>query len=100
MGFFTEFSINYDPHHVISNGRWDLKRKPFEHDEVARLEEAANWSDYPHETKKDTDMREGSTSSLKEITSLHPSTSNLVSMAEKIATLASYSEKIPIREIF
>ena len=65
MGFFTEFSINYDPHHVISNRGRALKRKPFEHDEVARLEEATNWSDYPHETKKDTDMREDSTSSVK-----------------------------------
>ena len=56
MGFFTEFSINYDPHHVISNRRRALKRKPFEHDEFVGLAKAANWFDYPHETQKDTDM--------------------------------------------
>ena len=98
MGFFTKFSINYDPHHVISNRGGALKRKTFEHDEVARLEEAANWSDYPHETKKDTDMREGSNSSVKEITSLHLGTFNLVSVAEKIMPLGSYSEKTNKRD--
>ena len=64
-GFLAEAAINYDPHHVISNRRQALKRKPFEHDEVDGLEEAANWSNYPHETQKDTDMHEGSASSLK-----------------------------------
>ena len=63
------------------------------------MEEAANWSNYPHETKKDTDMREGSTSSVKEITSLHPSTSNLVSVVEKITPLGSYSEKTNKRDL-
>ena len=75
-----------------------MKRKPFEHDEVARLEEATNWSDYPHETKKVTDTREGSTSSVKEINSLHPSTSNFVLVAEKITPLGSYSEKTNKRD--
>ena len=34
MGFLIESSINYDPHHVISNRRHAMKRKHFEHDEV------------------------------------------------------------------
>ena len=29
MGFLIEAAINYDPHHVISNRRQALKRKPF-----------------------------------------------------------------------
>ena len=48
--------MNYDPHNVISNRIQALKRKPFEDDGVARLTEATNWYDYPHETQKDTDM--------------------------------------------
>ena len=65
MGFFTEAAINYDPHHVISNKRQALKRNHFEHDEVVGLAEAANWSYYPHETQKDTDIQGGSTYSIK-----------------------------------
>ena len=75
-----------------------MKWKHFEHDEVVGLEEATNWSDYPHETQKDTDMQEGSNSSVKEITSKHPGTSNLVLVAEKITPLASYSEKTNKRD--
>ena len=63
--FLTKVAINYDPHHVISIKRKDLKRNPFEHFEVSRLAEVANWSDYPHETQKDTDMQEDSTSSVR-----------------------------------
>ena len=47
MGFLVESSINYDPHHIISNRIQANKNKPFEHSEVARLYEAANWMDYP-----------------------------------------------------
>ena len=65
MGYLKKNAINQDPRHVISNRRQALKRKPFEHDEVVGLAEAANWSDYPHETQKDTDMQEASTSSVK-----------------------------------
>ena len=58
MGFFTEIVVNYDPHHVISNIRKSLKRNHFEHEEIVGLEYAANWSDYPKGTPKDTDMQE------------------------------------------
>ena len=56
MVFLTEATINFNPHRVISNRIRALKRKPFEHDKVARSAEVANRSDYPHETQKDTDM--------------------------------------------
>ena len=47
MGFPTEDSINYDPHHIISNIRKANKNDPYEHHEVAGLLEATNWSYYP-----------------------------------------------------
>ena len=47
LGFPIEDSINYDPHHIISNRRKANKNKPFEHHEVVGLLEAANWSEYP-----------------------------------------------------
>ena len=62
--------MNYDPCHVISNKRQDLKINPFEHDEIFGLAEAANWFDYPKETQKDIDMQEDSNSSIIQITSL------------------------------
>ena len=56
MGFLTEDSINYDPHHVISNRRKYLKRNLFEHEEIVGLEDVTNWFDYLKEARKDTDM--------------------------------------------
>ena len=34
MGFLVESSINYDPHHIISNRIQANKNKPFEHSKV------------------------------------------------------------------
>ena len=84
MGFLTEAAINYDPHHIISIKRQVHKRKPFEHFEIAILQEAANWLEYPHEVQRDVDMQKYSTSSVREVTSPHPGTSILVLVAEKI----------------
>ena len=93
MGFLIENSINYDPHHVISSRRQTLKRNPFKHFEFEGLSEATNWSHYPHETQKDIDIHEDSTSYVREITSPWPGISNLVSVAEKITPLSSCSER-------
>ena len=41
-GFDMEASIDYDPHHIISNRLQEKKRNPFKHIEVARLVERAN----------------------------------------------------------
>ena len=37
MGFSVEVSINYEPHHIISNRRQANKNKPFEHFELVGL---------------------------------------------------------------
>ena len=89
MGFFTEPAVIYDPHQVISNRIQALKRNNFDIEEIARLEEDTNWSNYPKETQKDNDMHEDSNSSVKEITSLNPGTSNLVLTTKKVTRLAS-----------
>ena len=92
MGFLTKLAVNYDPHQVISNIRKSLRRKPFEHEEIVGLVDAINWYDYPKETRKDTDMQEDSKSFVKGITSLNPSTSNLVLAVEKVTPIAICSE--------
>ena len=56
MGFLVEASINYDPHHVISNRRQANKNKPFEHYEVVGIYEQANWMDYPKDIKDGKNM--------------------------------------------
>ena len=84
MGFQTEVSIIYDPHHIISIRRQANKKNPFEHFEVADLFETAKWLDYPHETHGDVNMQEDSTSSVKEVISLQLGTSNLVLTAKNI----------------
>ena len=65
MGFPTDPTINYDPHHVISNRRKDLKRNPFEHEEIVGLADVSNWSDYPKEAPKYVDMQEDSNSPIR-----------------------------------
>ena len=57
MGFETDVSINYDPHHIISIRRQVNMNKTFEHYEATGLFEIANWLDYPHKTQKDVDMQ-------------------------------------------
>ena len=77
MGFPTEAFINYDPHHIISIIRQVNKNNPFEHFEVAGLSKTANWLDYPHETQGDVNMQEYSTSSVKEVSSVHVGASSM-----------------------
>ena len=93
MGFLIEPAINYDPFHLISSRRQALKRKPLEHDDIVGLTQVANWFDYPKETPKDIDMQEGSTSSVREISSLQPDTSKLISIAENIASFGQSFRK-------
>ena len=62
MGFSMEDSVNYDPHHIISNRRQVNKNKRFEHFEVVGLSEAANWIDYPNDSNDGDDMQEDSLS--------------------------------------
>ena len=93
MGFFIEPAVNYDPFHLISNRRQALKRKPLEHEDIVVLTPFANWSNYPKETPKDTDMQEDSNYSVRDISSLHPNTSKLISAAENITPLGIHSER-------
>ena len=81
LGFETEAAINYDPHQVISNKRKSQRGKPFKHEEVVGLEEAANWSNYPKETPNIVDLDEDSSSPMGEVFSLFPDISNLVAAA-------------------
>ena len=92
MGFRIELAVNYDPHHVISNRRKSLKRNPFEHEDIVGSTDVANWLDYPKETHKDTDMQEDSNSFVREITSLNPDTSKLISTAENITPFSNHSK--------
>ena len=45
MEFPTEPTVEYDPHHVISNRKKDVKGNSFKHKEVVGLVEVANWDD-------------------------------------------------------
>ena len=62
-GFAMEATINYDPHHIISNRRQANKNKPSEHVDVAVLVEKVNYMEYLRETSCDEDMPENSASS-------------------------------------
>ena len=97
MGFFTKPAVNYDPHHVISNIIKSLKRKPFEHKEIVGLADVGNWSDYPKETPKDTDVQEDSNYYVREIYSLLPNISKLILAAENITSLSRQSERTNIK---
>ena len=56
MGFSLEQAVNYDPHQIISKRRKAHKCKPFEHTEILRLMEAANWDYFPTPTLMDTSI--------------------------------------------
>ena len=53
-----EVSVNYDPHHIISDRRQANKNKPFEHSKVAGLSEAVKWIYYPKDNNNGEDMQE------------------------------------------
>ena len=53
MGFYLEQAANYDPYEIISKRRKAHKCKPFEHTEIPRLREVANWDDFPNSTMMD-----------------------------------------------
>ena len=65
MGFSIEPTINYDPHHVISNRRKALKRKLIKHEKIVVLADVANWSNYPKEAPKYVDTQEDSNSPIR-----------------------------------
>ena len=51
MNFKTNFVVNYDPQHAISQRRKMKKNKAFEHQVVEGLVERVNWLDYPSPMK-------------------------------------------------
>ena len=93
MGFLVNASINYDPHHLISNRRHANKNKPFEHFEVAGLSEEASWMDYPKDIKNGGNMQEYSLSSAPENNSPQHDISSIVVAATQITPLASFFRK-------
>ena len=94
MGFLVEYSINYDPQHVISNRRHANKNKPFEHFEVAGLSEEARWMDYPKDIKNGGNMQKDSLSSTLGNTYLEHDLSSIVAAATHVTPLTSFfSEK-------
>ena len=74
------------------------KINPFKHEEIVVLEDDANWSDYPKESPKDIDMKEDSNYPIREVVSLFPNISNLISTDENITPLASHSERTNKRD--
>ena len=92
MGFPTEVSINYDPHHIISNIRKANKNNPFEHHEVAGLLEATNWLELPQKKQGNDGVEEDATSPMQGNNSPPPGTSSLGPSAEKVTPLASVSK--------
>ena len=62
MVFSVESSINYDPHHIISDRRKANKNKQFEHFEVAGLSKVENWIDYPKDINNGENIQEYSLS--------------------------------------
>ena len=98
MGFQTDVVVNYDPHYIISIRRRVNKNMPFEHNEIAGMEESVNWIDYPHETQRDADMQEDSTSSVKEVSSTQPDPSSIVPTSKRITLVGSCSERTNKRD--
>ena len=93
MGFLTEPAVEYDPYHVISNKRKDVKRKPFKHEEVVGLAEAAHWNDYPKSNPKGTNREEYFDPSVRDITSPMPDISDVVMAATDVNPLANWSNR-------
>ena len=56
MGFLVEATVNYDPHHVISDRIQANKNKPFEHSEVVGLSEV-DCMDYPKDINNGENMQ-------------------------------------------
>ena len=100
MGFQTDVSINYDPHHIIYIVRQINKNKPFENNEIAGIPKTANWLDYPHETRRDVDMQDDFTYSVKEVSSLQTSPSSMVPAEERITPITSCFEKTNKRDLY
>ena len=98
MGFSLGASINYDPYKVISKRRQANKNKPFEHIEVSRLKEAANWEYYPNITPYNITMEQDSVSSIPRNNSPPMDPSNIVVVAGNISSLISFSGNSKKRE--
>ena len=88
--FSMESSVNYDPHHIISDRRQANKKKPFEHSEVAGLSEATNWIEYPKNSSNGEDMQEDSLSPAPGGSPPQQYISSIVAAATHITPLASF----------
>ena len=100
IGFQTDAAANYDFHHIISIKIQVNKNKPFEHHEIVGMDKSSNWMDYPHETQRNEDMQQGSTSSIREASSKQLGPSSIVPAAEKITPISSCSERTNKRDFF
>ena len=91
MGFSIEQAMNYDPHQIISKRRKAHKCKPFEHIEIPRLKEVANWDDLPNPAAMDVSIGQSSVSPLPWVTSPQMEFSKVVAIARNVSSLVSYS---------
>ena len=98
MGFYLGDAINYDPHQVISKRRHENKNNPFEHTEVARIREAANWEDYPNKAPDNISMEQDSVSSIPGNNYPLVDLYNVVAVAGNISSLISFSGNSKKRE--
>ena len=76
-----------------------MKTKPFKHIEVVRLEDVANWDDYPKENPKDTYGHEGSSYSMKNITSMILDMPKIIAVVANIS-LCTVMQRKQVNEIF
>ena len=77
MNFKKATTINYDPHHIISQRRQLNKNKAFEHQVVEGLVERANWMKYQKHVKYAYDLQENPLAIMKSTTVIVPTPSKV-----------------------
>ena len=90
MGFSLEQAVNYDPHQIISRRRKAHKCKPFEHTEILRLREAANWDDFPNPAPMDTSIERSTGSHMLGIASPQRELDKIVTIVGDVSSLVIY----------
>ena len=84
MEFSLGQAVNYDPHQVISKRRKAHKCKPFEHTEVPRLREVANWDDFPNPVPMETNIEQETGSQILGETSSQRELAQVVSISREV----------------
>ena len=72
MNFKKDTTVNYDPHHVISQRRQLNKNKAFEHRVVEGLVERDNWMEYQTHMQDAEALQENTLAIMKSTTVVIP----------------------------